>query len=165
MRKEYFDGHWLEADKAALNDAQTFEDLLAIAMRIIGRMPDGIINIVCGPITSGGAGSIEKNLAIFDAMIRYLRDVKGRLVFTQLPFEEAMARIKNLPYYRGENHLLTAFYRPIFRACANADRLLLHFLPGWETSGGATWEHDEAVSCGWPRVGYARLPEAFPPIT
>ncbi len=44
-----------------------------VAERIIGRMPENVAQ-VCGSIATGGLGSIEANLAAFDAQIKTLQE-------------------------------------------------------------------------------------------
>ena len=136
--------HWEENDEIELLKAQTFEDLAAIAMRVLKRMPKPIMQI-CGPITTGGKGSLTKNLDALEEAIEQ-QTKSGHHVFNQLPFQGAMFRILKTPYYKGhEDHLLTTFYRSIFGS-GLIDTLC--FLPGWESSYGASWEHQEAQRLG-----------------
>lgn len=130
-------------DAAALESAVSFEELRDVALRVIARMPQPVSG-VCGPITTGGAGSMEKNLERFEEAIRRLQE-SGQRVFNQLPFEAPMQRIKSYPYYKSGNHLLETFYLPIFESGLIRQ---LYFLPGWESSFGATWEHGQAVRLG-----------------
>ncbi len=118
---------------------EAFEGLAAIALEILEEMPEPVVQ-VCGPITNGGLGSVEKNLAKIGEAIRKL-EAEGKNVFSQLPFEGVMHRIKETPYYRGENHLLEAFYLPIFESGLVKT---LYFVEGWESSYGACWEHGQA---------------------
>lgn len=134
---------FLAEDFIDIEDAQTFEDLFAIAVRIIGRLPKPV-GICSGPITSGGEGSIEKNIAKLQTEIRRLQ-MGGHCVFNQMPFEDSMQRIKNSPYYKAGNHLLETFYLPLFR---DGHIQIVYFLPDWQSSYGATWEHDRAKECG-----------------
>ncbi|MDO8516430.1 MAG: hypothetical protein Q7S28_04210 [bacterium] len=137
-------------ERAILRRAETFEELRDIAFGSIRRMdmPFGV-GMVCGPISTGGLNSIKANLAKFKATIDNL-SVAGIPLFSQLPYETAMHRIMQTPYYRKEErHLLDAFYLPIFES-----RLVRthYFMPDWATSIGATWEHDQAVRLGIHRV-------------
>lgn len=135
--------YWTVAEVQAVEQAQTFEELLEIAHLVASRMPQPL-SIVCGPITSGGRGSIEANLREFTRAIEALR-LDGWHVFDQMPFEDAIFRIKASAYYRGGYHLLHAFYQPLFESCLIQT---MHFIPGWQTSGGARWERDEAKRLG-----------------
>lgn len=138
--------HYLtERDLRSLKRAKTFEDLLKIAFRALRRMPQPI-GMVSGPISeTGGLMSVEKNIDLFSRTIRQLVD-KGLDIFDQMPFEEHMWRIMgNKRYYQGHDHLLRAFYKPIFESGLIA---AVHFIKGWETSFGAKWEHDLAKKLG-----------------
>ena len=121
-----------------------FGELFYIALEIIKRMP-GPIGMVSGPITSGGEGSVEKNLAIFSRTIKLL-SLQGKNIFDQLPFENSMHRIMETSYYnqiqKGNDHLLETFYLPLFKS-----KLItaIYFMNTWQTSYGAKWEHDQAL--------------------
>lgn len=127
-------------DTSDLNAATTFEELKAIAFRIIRRIPQPV-SMVCGPISTGGAGSIEKNLEALRRAIQGLERT-GYNVFNQTIFEAPFMRIKETPGWRGEQNLLEVFYRPLFEAGLIR---ILHFVPSWRTSYGATWEHQQAM--------------------
>lgn len=117
--------------------AKTFTDLCQIALRIIQKIPQPI-GEVCGPITSGGHGSIEKNLAVFSAAIKKLTD-QEKNIFDQVVFEDRMKKIwesKN----RDNDALLREFYLPIFES---GFIKTLYFLSDWQTSTGARWEHEQ----------------------
>jgi hypothetical protein len=106
------------------------------------------IAMVCGPISTGGAGSRKANLDIFSRAIDIL-SAGGLLIFSQMPFENDMERIyKSDPNLRGMV-LLEEFYLPIFKS---GHIKLMCFLPGWTNSVGATWEHRQAEIFGIPRI-------------
>ena len=137
------DIHTTERDLEEIRQAETFEELLVVARRIIERVPNPAC-MVCGPITTGGMGSQRANVKILTTVIDDLR-AEGKNVFNQLIFEAAMMRIKETPYYKGALHLLETFYRPVFRS----GRLKkLYFVPAWGSSFGASWEHEEARRLG-----------------
>jgi hypothetical protein len=103
--------------------------------------------MICGPITTGGV-SLEKNLERFTRAIDTLA-MCGENVFTQMPFEIPMQRIREgKDSYQSGADLLNKFYLPIFRG-GHVARLC--FLPDWQTSNGAQWEHDRAVELGIER--------------
>lgn len=131
-------GHfWTDENKAALITARSFIDLSSVALAILARMPKPVAQ-VCGPISTGGLGSIEKNLVAFDATIDHLMQ-QGISVFDQMPFEDHIFRIvENKWGTRQNNMLLEEFYRPIFES-HHVSRL--YFIHGWESSEGANWEH------------------------
>lgn len=141
MRNERY---WTDVDRAALLAAQFFSDLTAIALRVLDRMPQPI-GQVCGPISTGGVGSIEGNLSLFDATIDRLI-CQGRIVFDQVPFEQPVFRI--IGENRGsreQNMLLNQFYLPIFES---GHVSCLYFIHGWKSSEGARWEHMQAERLG-----------------
>ena len=121
--------YWKIEDKDELQKAVTYEELAQIALRILGRMPQPIAQ-VCGPISTGGLGSIEENMKVFQETIQGLVD-KGVTVFNQMPFEEPMFRIVRPPYNKGQPQLLELFYLPIFESgFVN----ILYFMSQWDTS-------------------------------
>ncbi|MFH0831238.1 MAG: DUF4406 domain-containing protein [Parcubacteria group bacterium] len=97
------------------------------------------VGMICGPITTGGLGSIKANLQIFNETIDDLVS-RGVNLFDQIPFEEHFARIKA----QGNGYdtrLLNEFYLTLFES---GQITRLHMIPGWQSSGGATWEHAQA---------------------
>lgn len=134
--------YWREEDYTDLANAQNFKDLYKIANRIFDRMP-GNLGQVCGPIATGGLGDVSKNLEVFDKAIRTLQK-EGKIIFDQIPFEWPMQELKKkIP--DGAKTILEDFYLPIFSSGKVAT---LYFIPGWETSKGATWEHEQAKKLG-----------------
>lgn len=126
--------------ESRLELATTFEELVDIAVEEIMNLPQPV-GIVCGPLTTGGRGTLEENMAEnvveFEYWIGKLQG-EGQSIFNQMPFEPAMQRIKKTPYYDStRNHLLEAFYGVLFRS-----GLLKkwYFRSGWESSTGASWE-------------------------
>ena len=135
--------YWSRRDEINLKKAETFEDLRNIALNVLKRMPNPI-SMVAGPITSGGRGSIRKNIQEFKRNIRELGS-RGIIVFNQMIFEEPMHRIMKTDYYKEGNHLLETFYLPIFESGLIKN---IYFISGWETSFGANWEHNQALRLG-----------------
>ncbi|MFA6393072.1 MAG: DUF4406 domain-containing protein [Candidatus Paceibacterota bacterium] len=140
--KEY----WTEKDWCDLKKAKTILDLFVIAERIINKMPKPIIQ-VCGPIGTGGLGSVDKNLNAFNNTIIKLQN-EGLIVFDQMPFEEPMQKFKE-KLLKGEylESILTDFYLPIIESGFISK---FYFMPGWESSHGANWEYKEAQRLGIP---------------
>ena len=132
---------WTKDDVLRIKTAATFEELCVVAFEIIKRMPRPV-GMVSGPITSGGEGSIKKNIAVFSKTIQSLSP-KGKSIFNQLPFEGSMRRIIKTPYYKGNNHLLETFYLPLFKSKSIK---IVYFMSTWKTSYGARWEHDQALA-------------------
>lgn len=130
---------WTIEDRDTLKRAKKYPELSEVALRILRRMPQPI-GQVCGPITSGGVGKIDGNLAIFRATVERLI-AHGKNIFDQLPFEPHLFRIRESEYHNGELQLLEEFYGPIF---GSGLVTTLYFIQGWESSFGASWEHNEA---------------------
>ena len=133
--------YWTQIEFEALEQVENFEQMADIALIILKRMnlynPE-IIEI-CGPMSTGGTGSLEANMAVFQyAVIK--ADQEGLMVFDQVPFQNAIVRIMN---QRGDTKycedILEIFYRRIFESGYIYKGL---FLPGWESSKGARWERN-----------------------
>ena len=124
--------------------AQSYRELTPIGLRVLNRIPGDVV-MVCGPISTGGTGSIAENIEVFrGAIARVVR--MGEFVFTQLPFEGPMQAIKGklLPESDGLS-LLELFYRPLFES---GMMKRLYFIPSWKSSFGANWEHSVALELG-----------------
>jgi len=72
---------------------------------------------------------------------------RGENIFTQIPFERPMQRIKGGDG-NDEGILLEAFYRPVF---ASGRVVRLCFMPDWRTSRGTQWELARAFELGLGR--------------
>ena len=130
---------WAQEELAILRRTKTYPELAKLALHLLKRMPQPI-GQVCGPLTSGGLGTLEMNFMIFQATVKKLIS-EGINIFDQLPFEPHLLRIKGSEYHNGELQLLEEFYGPIFNS-----RLVktLYFIRGWKSSFGSSWEHKEA---------------------
>jgi hypothetical protein len=143
MRRNHV--YWTDKDEAEIVAATTFPELGAVAMRIIKRMPSPV-GQVCGPISTGGKGNIPENIAVFEQTIEQLI-ATGHNVFDQTPFEEHIFRIiASGTSGRHQDQLLREFYLPIFESGLVRT---FYFIKGWESSRGATWEHEQATACGY----------------
>lgn len=130
-----------------INQAPSYSALCVYALEVLKRMPPDVC-MVCGPITTGGLNSPEANLRRFSGAIDLLHRHNYN-VFTQMPFEEPMHRIQSQdPPGTSGLVLLNEFYLPVFSS-GKVTRLC--FLPGWQTSFGASWEHDRAIDLGLVR--------------
>lgn len=133
-----------EADKKDINHAKTFRELVIIGLRLISRMKQPVVQ-VCGPISTGGSGSVKDNLKSLSKTIRRLSN-DGLSVFNQLPFERAFNRImKNYKTNGYDTPILKEFYKPIFDS-GKIKRIYL--LPGWQRSVGSKWEYNYAKKLG-----------------
>jgi hypothetical protein len=138
---------WL---KRECEKTQNFAELLAVALRELKKFTGGS-EIVCGPISTGGRGSIEENLKVFTCMIAALR-FKERDVFDQMPYEGQIFNFRQRwikedsrregTYY---TEILSEFYLPLFTSGLIR---AAWFLPGWQSSDGASWEHDRLTEFG-----------------
>ncbi len=135
--------YWTKKDIQDVKKAKNFNDLSVVAMRVVARMPQPV-GEVCGPITSGGLGSREKNLKAFNKAIDKLRKA-GSCIFDQIPFEEKLYEFTQAKWYQGGLQLLSEFYMPIFKS-GLIDTF--YFMPLWHTSMGAKWEHEQAKNLG-----------------
>ena len=134
--------YWTKKDWSCKKKAKNFDELAEIGIRILKRMPQPV-EMICGPISSGGLGSIKANLKEFGKHIRCLKKFGGN-VFDQMPFEREMDRIEKESYDdrdQARDDILNKFYLPIFES-----RLVktLNFIPGWKSSIGARWERKTA---------------------
>ena len=141
MRNHY----WTPTDFRAVKQASSYEELLAVALRVMKQTPQPL-HQVCGPISTGGLGNLEANLKEFDRAIEYFS--KHVNVFDQVPFEGPMQELKK----QETKSLMQTFYKPLFTS-GYIHKLL--FLPGWETSTGAQTEMRWAKKYG---IAYIQLP-------
>ena len=138
----------MNIDKNKLNSVETFEELADIGIDILKQMSlsgKPIVEI-CGPISTGGLGNLEKNLAFLESSIK-IANKKGLQVFDQTPFEGAMKRL-SIKYPKKDGYdvsILEIFYRKIFESRLISKAL---FLPDWQSSKGATWERKLALKLG-----------------
>ncbi len=122
--------------------ADSFAELVAIAINELHKFPTGC-ELVCGPITTGGRGSVAENIAVFNATIQALQ-AQGRPIFSQLPYEERIFFFRKRwldadPLRKGQYYMpiLEDFYHPLIKTGHIKKGW---FIPGWESSLGATWE-------------------------
>ena len=143
MNERIHFNHWTRVDRMMLGRTRTFRDLSDLALSIMHRMPDGI-EMVSGPISTGGVGSIEGNRKVFEGIIELLV-IENRLnIFSQMPFEDKMVEFYLAWHaaHPAEKYcmpILTDFYERIF---STGKVKIIHFIHGWESSYGASWEHE-----------------------
>ncbi|MFZ6036571.1 MAG: hypothetical protein ACOYUK_05550 [Patescibacteria group bacterium] len=149
--------YWTPADHSVVSAAQSFSELLPTALTIIRRMPQPVA-MVSGPMSTGGAGSLEKNVSRFAAAIHNLNEA-GITTFDQLPFQKSMIRLLQQHHHATSYYmpLLEDFYLPVFQSGLIAR---VYFLPDWHTSFGARWEHDQCEKLGIPQIPF---PDALLP--
>lgn len=142
---------WNEEDSNELEEADTFADLVPIALRVIKRMSPPLA-MISGPVSTGGRGSIEANLHMLSAAVD-LAYAKGHNVFDQNPFEAKLQELKNQCVHENGycQELLDHFYKPIFESGAIKR---MYFLPDWQTSVGARWERSQCERLGIEALDY-----------
>ena len=129
---------YTDDDLLAIKNAQTFEELCPIAFGVIKRLGPPV-GFVCGPISAaGGTKSVEKNMQIFQSHIEFLEN-RGLKIFNQLPFEQTVWRLTASG--KNEGNILENFYLPLFKSGVFH---IFYFIPGWESSFGASWEFRKA---------------------
>lgn len=142
--------YWLEEHHQGVALATDFYELWPIAKSILSHMQRqgcSPIEMVCGPISTGRF-DIETNNFIFQRSIEYLVIQQKRHIFNQLPFEDRMKAMYQVWSQANRGYcmpILDEVYTPIFRS-GIISRLI--FIPGWELSFGAKWEHSIAPKCG-----------------
>src|SRR3989338_4934806 len=142
------DTFWSKDVLESLETCQNFLCLSDKAIRVIEKMQPGPVAQVCGPISTGGLGSIEKNLAVLNNAVKNLK-ARGLTVFEQHPLEKHIRRLCDAEmfeaYKKGDMRLLEEIYLPIFKSGYIHE---LHFVPLWNTSIGTAWEHEQAILLG-----------------
>lgn len=130
-----------EREKKLIQKAKDMKGLGKIAISVIERMPAPVA-MVSGPISTGGKGSIRENMKELRKTINTLSK-KSVKIFDQTLFEPQMKKIaKTHPeYLTNEVKLLEEFYLPLFEKELVA---LICFMPDWQSSFGASWEHKQA---------------------
>ncbi|MDO8496351.1 MAG: hypothetical protein Q7S43_02765 [bacterium] len=136
----------------AIKESQDYKDLVLVAWDILEDINDDFaprpIAMLSGPISTGGKGSRTENLLVFSRAIQRV-SAGGLIVFDQMPFEDDISRIFKSDPRQEEMCLLEEFYLPIFETRFIS---LMCFLPSWESSFGARWEHEQAETIGIPRI-------------
>ncbi|MFH0806377.1 MAG: hypothetical protein V1885_01485 [Candidatus Brennerbacteria bacterium] len=151
---------WTPEIEARAKQARSFGDLGGIGGEVlyeIGKIygPKVKLGMVSGPISNGGLGSVAANMEAFERTVSLLQ-ILGTPLFSQLPFEPHMWRIAESEGADFDpKELLEGFYFPLLMSGRIG---ALYFIHGWESSNGARWEHEQALSVGLQRVF---LPEGF----
>ena len=128
--------------------------MIPVALGILRRMSalEKPIVQICGPMTTGGRGSLKANMAFFKKAQLVASD-KGLVIFDQTPFQDAMIRL-SLEWGKRKEYcmpILEVFYRGVFQSGYIA---ALYFLPDWERSVGSIWERKEGVKLGLTILEY-----------
>lgn len=146
--------YWTLERLERLERVHSFEEAAELALEIIREMPAPRCQ-VCGPISTGGLGSIAANSVAFRFAVDLLR-AQGENPFDQMPFEGVFVRlVKEWQAAGGTGYcmpILEVFYRRIFESGLIGKMI---FLPGWESSYGAKWERDHGLKAGLEIVDMA----------
>ena len=149
--------HWTKEHIAALSEAQSFGDLAKVAITVLDSMPQPI-GMVSGPISTGGAGSIAANLEKLNRAIDKLH-AEGKNIFSTFPAQDHIFRAAGAreDTWTPElnQQLLDEFFLPLI---SHGAVKTFYFLPDWQSSHGATWEHEQAPKWGVKRI---YLPDDF----
>ncbi|MES2088114.1 MAG: hypothetical protein V4467_03960 [Patescibacteria group bacterium] len=138
--------YWTAKNYEDVEKAEVFSELFVVASEILNSIPEPVA-LVSGPISTGGLGSIEKNLEVMARNIAAL-EKKGVHIFNQLPFENKFKEFsKNSKEYYTP--ILDHFYLPLFQT---GKITKIFFVPGWETSTGAKWEYEQAEKLGIEKI-------------
>jgi hypothetical protein len=120
--------------------AQDHHGLCVVAKEILELLADPA-GMVCGPISTGGLGSVEANIQHFNKAIESLCLLKIS-IFDQMPFESKLAELHQPDATGYDWRILHHFYEPLFQTGKIKTKF---FIPGWESSTGARWEREQAV--------------------
>jgi hypothetical protein len=161
MKSDIHYKHWTGEDQLALEIAQThsLSEITEIALRVINRFA-GDVEMVSGPISTGGVGSVQGNLAVFGRAIEILTEEKRRRIFSQMPFERTMGEFAKywLPKEPNATYcwpILLEFYGAVF---ASGRVTKMNFIYGWQSSFGASWEYTRCQDHG---IEIEYLPESL----
>ncbi len=147
--------HWTPAEVKLVASMSSYTEMKKFALNFLKRLPGTPVLQVCGPISTGGRGSVQANMEAFREAIEWLSR-QSKTVFDQRPFQIAMARLVEARTEPGYDHdLLNEFYLPVFESGHIHE---LHFLKGWQSSVGARWEHEQALRLD---IAIVYLPEKF----
>lgn len=140
--------YFCDEDHIQIAESKSLSDILKVANVVLDRMPESSIFQVCGPISTGKR-TVEENILVFVKTIEVLFENQLE-VFNQMPFEKKMGELQKEWYLKnpGASYympLLEEFYKPIFET-GKIKKMV--FIPGWEHSFGASWEHDQANQLG-----------------
>jgi hypothetical protein len=133
-------------------NVSSVDELVAVTLQELQK--NGPHVRVCGPFTTGGKGSVDLNKKEFADAVSFFQE-SALPVWDNIPFEDQALRLqqegklsKKDPY-----DLLKRCFLPLFESGAFTT---VYFLPGWESSRGASWEHEQAKQLG---INIKYLPE------
>lgn len=144
--------HWSEKDKKAITKVRDFKEMAQIALEIMERMPKGI-HAVSGPMTTGGVGSNMGNVEVFQNITEMLAEDKKLNIISWIPFEVKVRDFLAEWFKKNDKDsycmaILEDFYHTVF---SSGKIVKVHFIHGWESSFGASWEHKLCEKLGIER--------------
>jgi hypothetical protein len=148
--------HYDKEHYQRIEKANTYEEVCSIAMDVLKKMPKPI-SIICGPISTGGAGNVIDNLKIYEGTIFKL-SAQNKNIFNQMPFMKSfdiLTRKFGNTKVEKNQILLDKFYQPIYESKIITK---MYFIHGWESSHGARWEREIAKK---HNITIEDLPEKF----
>ena len=149
---------WRGEEFVSLKTISSFDELATIGVRVISRLPEPVVE-VCGPITTGGRGSLKENLHVFEHVTMRLGE-DGYHVFNLLNFQPTIDRLAREWAVNNQGYcwpILNIFFRQVF----DAKKINFgYFIPGWESSVGARWEREALKVLG---VVLREVPEEMIP--
>jgi len=135
--------NWTPEELAQIELMSSYKEAVALALRKLQTAPQPVAQ-VCGPITTGGRCSIKGNLRLMRQGILWLAS-QGKPVFDQTVFGPLFQKVRMAKGGEYDKAVLDEFYLILFESKLVGE---LHFLPGWQTSFGANWEHQQALRLG-----------------
>lgn len=134
---------WTDEVRKAAEVAKDFHELSLVGIDILSGTSEKFI-FVCGPVSTGGLGSVERNLQVLNTRVHEFIE-NGEFVFDQTPFEDVIKRLREELKDLDGTRTLEEFYRPIIESGYIKE---MRFLPGWKSSIGATWERNLGKKLG-----------------
>lgn len=132
--------HLTAEEREALEAASSYEEAAMVAIDHLRRLciEYGPLVQICGPISTGGLGSRERNLKRLSRYVDACHKMQEFPIFNQLHFEGIVKRFS--PEHGPQSYdprILPNFYEPVLR---QGFITRLYFLPDWKTSEGAKYE-------------------------
>jgi len=133
----------MEKDPKMVSSFEGLAELALSQLRILEQC-----SIVCGPISTGGLGSVEKNIEIIKVVSDYLEST-GIRIFNNIFYEKYIVKLKNEWESEGNTGYCTPILENFYLALYKSGHIkIAYFLPGWESSYGASWERNILPKCG-----------------
>lgn len=144
---------WTPTLRRRLATTDNFAKLTQLALSVLDNAPSSLC-MVSGPMSTGGFGSLSKNMRVFCSSVEVAEDmILNCSVFSQMPFEDKMVTLCRQWRERNPREIycwpiLHIFYGALL---ASGKVKVFYFLPGWNSSRGARWEFRECAKWGIER--------------